>query len=152
MIHLRADTVQELLAFRSEPAEWLQITQAQVDEFAHCTLDRQFIHVDPDGARATPFGGTIAHGFLLLSLQTHFAQQCAPPIANVAWALNYGSDRVRFLSPVRVGSWVRGRAQITRVEEKRPGQFLVTTSMVLEVRGEDKPAMIAELLGLVVTQ
>lgn len=152
MIRLTSQTVQELLDFRSDPAEWLMITQSQVDAFAQCTLDHQFIHVNPTAALDTPFGGTIAHGFLLLSLQTHFAQQCAPPISNVAWALNYGIDRVRFLSPVRVGSWVRGVARITRVQERQPSQFLVTTNMTLEVRGQDKPAMVAELLGLVVTR
>lgn len=152
MIHLTSDSVQELLDFRSEPPDWLMITQQQVDSFADCTLDHQFIHVDPAAAAATPFGGTIAHGFLLLSLQTYFAQKCAPPVSNVAFALNYGIDRVRFLAPVKVGSWIRGVPRITRVQEKQPWHFLITTSMTLEVRGEEKPAMVAELLGMVITQ
>jgi acyl dehydratase len=151
-MELRPDTVAELLAYRSAPSDWLQITQAQIDKFADCTLDRQAIHVDPEIARKTPFGSTIAHGFLLLSLQTHFAQQCAPPITNAAWALNYGSDRVRFLSPVKVGSFIRAAAQITDVTQRGPQEFLVRTSITVEIRGHDKPALVADLLGLVVTR
>lgn len=151
-MELHPDTIDALLDWQPAPSNWLQITQAQVDAFADCTLDRQPIHVDPVAAGATPFGGTIAHGFLLLALQTHFAQQCAPPISNVAYALNYGSDRVRFIQPVRVGSLVRANARISAVTPRARHEYLVKTTSTLEIQGQDKPALVAELLGLVVTR
>src|SRR5271156_1016573 len=89
-------------------SSWLTMDQARIDTFAAVTLDRQYIHVDPVRARATPCGGTIAHGFLTLSLLSHFTKQVLPPIANLAMSLNYGFDRVRFVSPVRCGSDIRG--------------------------------------------
>lgn len=128
--------------------DWLTITQAQVNQFADCTLDHQFIHVDPESAKATPFGGTIAHGFLGLSLLSHFFEQYGLAIEGCQMGVNYGLDKVRFINPIRVGSRVRARAKILSIEEKSPGQFLMRNEVTLEIDGEEKPALIAHWLGM----
>ncbi|HEX8841344.1 MAG TPA: MaoC family dehydratase [Sphingomicrobium sp.] len=127
---------------------WLLIDQARIDAFAEATEDRQFIHVDPAAAAQTPFGGTIAHGFLTLSLLSRMAAEATLLPDGLKMAVNYGFDRVRFLAPVRSGGRVRGRYTLDSAEEKAPGQWLMRHKVTVEIEGEDKPALTAEWLGL----
>ncbi len=129
-------------------SDWLLIDQAMIDRFADVTGDHQFIHVDPEAAARTPLGGTIAHGFLLLSLlpKLHMAMDL-PRIAGARMGLNYGFDRVRFTSPVRSGSRVRAATKLVSFEEKRPRQFQQQLDVSLEVEGAEKPALSAIWIG-----
>lgn len=127
---------------------WVQVTQAMIDGFADATGDHQFIHIDPEAAARTPFGGTIAHGFLSLSLMPMLAARTDQPrIAGARMGVNYGGNKVRFLTPVRSGSRVRGRFTLMAFEEKRPSQWQQTTEYVLEIEGEEKPALVAEWIS-----
>ena len=128
---------------------WIAIGQERVEEFADATEDRQFIHVDPDAAARTPFGGTIAHGFLTLSLLSRMGVEAMLLPEGTRMAINYGLDRVRFLAPVRSGKRVRGRFTLDSVEEKGPGQILLRHSVTVEIEGEDKPALSAVWLALI---
>ena len=135
--------------------EWFTITQDQINQFADVTHDHQFIHVDPDRARATPFGGTIAHGFLTLSMLTHLANGASSAPADpqryegVLMGINYGFNKVRFVNPVKVGSRIRARAVTANVEQK--GNSLdITRNITVEIDGEEKPALVAEWVTRVV--
>ena len=127
-------------------SDWLEVDQARIDAFAACTEDFQWIHVDRERAAAGPFGGTIAHGFLTLSL--------LPKLTGGGWAgelgldamLNYGLDRVRFLTPVRAGVWLRNRLRLLSAEQKGAGRTLIAFENTMEIQGEDKPALIAHTL------
>ena len=130
-------------------SSWLTIDQARIDAFADSTEDHQFIHVDPQAAAAAGFGGTIAHGFLSLSLLSRMAAEAMLIPDGVKMALNYGFDRVRFLAPVRSGRRVRGRFTLDSIEEKAPGQYLMRHLVTVEIEGEDKPALAAAWLGLI---
>ena len=132
-------------------SSWLRIDQARIDQFAEATEDRQFIHVDPAGAEQTPFGGTISHGFLTLSLLSRMGAEAMLVPEGVKMAVNYGLDRVRFLAPVRSGARVRGRFTLDSLEEKAPGQWLMRHTVTVEIEGEDKPALTAQWLGLMFT-
>jgi acyl dehydratase len=127
---------------------WHQIDQASIHAFAELTLDQQFIHVDPVRAGATFLGGTVAHGFLALSLLSHFAYQVVPPVAGVVMSVNYGIEKLRFLAPVRAGTRVRGRFTLKDLRERRPGEWLTVLDVRVEIEGGEKPALIAEWLGL----
>jgi acyl dehydratase len=127
---------------------WLTIDQDRIDAFADATEDHQFIHVDPAAAAAAGFGGTIAHGFLSLSLLSRMAAEAMLIPEGVKMALNYGFDRIRFLAPVKSGKRVRGRFVLDSVTEKAPGQILLRHTVTVEIEGEDKPALTAEWLGL----
>ena len=129
-------------------SSWILVDQPRIDAFADATEDRQFIHVDPESAARTPFGGTIAHGFLSLSLLSRMGAEAMLLPDSLKMAINYGLDRVRFLAPVRAGSRVRGRFRLDSVEEKAPGQVLMRHTVTVEIEGEDKPALTAEWLGL----
>ena len=130
---------------------WLVIDQARIGAFAEATEDRQFIHVDPDAAAQTPFGGTIAHGFLTLSLLSRMAAEAilVPPTAKMI--VNYGLDRVRFLAPVKSGKRVRGRFTLESIDQKAGGQLLLRHLVTVEIEGEDKPALSAQWLTLLFT-
>jgi acyl dehydratase len=132
-------------------SSWLTVDQPRIDAFAEATEDRQFIHTDPAAAAQTPFGGTIAHGFLSLSLLSRMAADAMLIPEGVKMAVNYGLDRVRFLAPVRSGSRVRGRFTLDSIEEKAPGQLLMRHVVTVEIEGEDKPALSAIWLGLIFT-
>jgi acyl dehydratase len=126
-------------------SEWLLVDQAMIDRFADATLDHQFIHVDLAKAAMTPFGGTIAHGFLTLSLlSAMLAQSDTPTVEGVRMGLNYGANKVRFLTPVRSGSRLRARFKLLELEEKRPGQLQQTIEATVEIEGGAKPALVAE--------
>ena len=132
-------------------SSWLMVDQARIDAFAEATEDRQFIHVDPAAAAQTVFGGTIAHGFLTLSLLSRMGAEAMLIPEGVKMAVNYGFERMRFLAPVRAGKRVRGRFTLDSVEEKAPGQWLLRHSVSVEIEGEDKPALTAQWLGLIFT-
>jgi len=132
-------------------SSWLTVEQARIDAFAEATEDRQFIHVDPDAAAKTPFGGTIAHGFLSLSLLSRMGAEAMLIPEGVKMAVNYGLDRVRFLAPVKSGARVRGRFTLDSVEEKAPGQILFRHAVTVEIEGQEKPALTAMWLGLIYT-
>jgi acyl dehydratase len=129
-------------------SSWLTIDQARIDAFAEATEDRQFIHVDPQAAARTPFGGTIGHGFLSLSMLSRMAAETMLVPDNIRMAVNYGLDRVRFIAPVRSGKRIRGRFRLDSVDEKAPGQLLLRHTVTVEIEGEEKPALTAEWLGL----
>ena len=129
-------------------SDWVTVTQDMINKFADATGDHQFIHVDPERARLTPFGGTIAHGFLTLSLMPQLSQKMqGPQIEGIKMGVNYGGNKTRFLAPVRSGKRVRGRFKLLELEEKRPGQWQQTMEVTVEIEGEDKPAVIAEWIS-----
>ncbi|QPQ54007.1 MaoC family dehydratase [Allosphingosinicella flava] len=128
---------------------WIEVTQAHIDTFADVTGDRQFIHVDPDMAKQTPFGGTIAHGFLTLSLLSQMGAGVMMVPDTTKMVVNYGFDRVRFIAPVRSGKRVRGHFTLAAFEEKRPGQWQALHNVTVEIEGEDKPALTADWIGLI---
>jgi acyl dehydratase len=129
---------------------WIMLGQARIEQFADATEDRQFIHIDPAAAAQTPFGGTIAHGFLTLSLLSRMGAEAMLLPEGAQMAINYGLDRVRFLAAVRSGKRVRGRFTLDSVEEKGPGQILLRHSVTVEIEGEDKPALSAVWIALIV--
>ncbi len=124
------------------PTEWLEVTQDRVNLFADATDDHQWIHVDPERAAAGPFGGTIAHGLLTLSLLPQFMQQLYR-VQNIAMAINYGYNKVRFITPVKVGAKIRARAEITKVDQL-DGAVQATVTTTVEIDGSEKPAAVAE--------
>jgi acyl dehydratase len=130
-------------------SDWILIDQGRIDQFAEVTEDRQFIHVDPEAAARTPFGGTVAHGFLTLSLLSRMAADAMPIPDSVKMGVNYGFEKVRFMAPVRSGKRVRGRFRLERLDEKRPGQWQFTHQVSVEIEGEDKPALVADWIGLI---
>lgn len=133
-------------------SRWFELDQARIDAFAKLTEDEQFIHVDPDMARYTPFGGTIAHGFLTLSLGAAMSYDAVPTLDGVVMGVNYGFDRLRFLAPVRAGKRVRGRFVLKNAENKGNDggitRWLLTHEFTVEIEGEDKPALIADWLSM----
>ncbi len=129
-------------------SDWVLIDQDMINKFADATGDHQFIHVDIEKAKLTPFGQTIAHGFLTLSLLPMLQANANPPrLDNIKMGINYGSDKLRFLSPVKSGKRVRGVFKLTAIEEKRPGQIQQTHETTIEIEGEDKPALICEWIS-----
>ncbi|NNC99911.1 MAG: MaoC family dehydratase [Gammaproteobacteria bacterium] len=148
---LNNDTLQSAVGEEIGVSEWFEVTQTDVNTFADVTRDHQFIHIDPEKAAQTPFGGPIAHGFLSLSMLSHFAENgCGVWLENAVMGINYGFDKVRFLQPVRVGSRIRGRSQLVSATEKSPGQFLFKQQVTVEIDGKETPALIAEWLTMVV--
>jgi acyl dehydratase len=129
-------------------SRWIEIDQARINAFAKITEDEQFIHVDPEAARATPFGGTIAHGFLTLSLASAMSYDAVKPLEGVVMGVNYGFDKLRFLAPVPAGSKVRGRFKLLSAEDKGGGRWLLKHELTVEIEGAEKPALIAEWLGM----
>lgn len=129
-------------------SDWVQIDQPRINQFADCTGDHQFIHVDPEKASLTPFGTTIAHGFLSLSLLPMLMEKIMIMPTNLKMAVNYGLDSLRFIQPVKVGSRVRVQLDVVDVQEKNPGQWLIKARAVMEIEGQEKPAYIAEPLTL----
>ena len=129
-------------------SRWVEIDQSRINAFADATEDWQFIHVDPEAAKATPFGGTIAHGFLTLSLMSAMTYDANPPLEGVGMGVNYGFDKLRFLAPVAAGSRVRGRFKLMSAEDKGGGRWLIKHEVTVEIEGAEKPALIAEWLGM----
>jgi acyl dehydratase len=130
-------------------SDWILVDQAAIDAFADVTQDHQFIHVDPQAAASTPFGGTVAHGFLTLSLLSRMAADAMLRPDGIRMGVNYGFEKVRFIAPVRSGKRVRGRFRLDAFDEKRPGQFQFVHNVTVEIEGEDKPALIADWIGMI---
>lgn len=134
-------------------SDWVVVDQPRIDAFAACTGDRQWIHVDVERARReSPFGGTIAHGYLTLSVAASLAIEAGVIPVDAAAALNYGLDKVRFLAPVKAGSRVRNRVVLQAAEAKGSGRTLVTLQNTIEIEGEAKPALIAESLAMLMAR
>ena len=129
-------------------SDWFLIDQARVDAFADVTLDHQFVHVDPVRARKTPFRGTIAHGFLTLSMLVHLCLPFIPTLENRKLVVNYGFDKVRFSAPVKVGKRIRTVSKLAEVSERKPGNVIMRIDVTVEIEGEEKPALLAEWLSL----
>jgi len=147
---IKAEDLPSLIGTELDPSPWFEITQERVNQFADATNDHQFIHLDEEKAAQTPFGGTIAHGFLSLSLLPYLNSHSSVVIENLLMGINYGSDKVRYLTPVRVGKRVRSLQKILDVTEKNPGQWLIKTAVTVEIEDEKKPALIAETLSMMV--
>jgi acyl dehydratase len=143
-------TIDEFVGRELGVSEWVVVDQARIDAFAHCTGDTQWIHMNEERAkREGPFGGTIAHGYLTLSLLATLAIEVGIIPADASAALNYGLDKVRFMAPVRSGSRVRSRVMLTDVERKSGGRIIVRADNALQVEGEEKPALIAQTLVMI---
>jgi acyl dehydratase len=130
-------------------SDWILVDQARIDAFADVTEDPQFIHVDPEAAANTPFGGTIAHGFLTLSLLSRMAADAMLRPESIKMGVNYGFEKVRFIAPVRSGKRVRGRFTLVAFDEKRPGQWQFHHQVTVEIEGEGKPALTADWIGMI---
>jgi acyl dehydratase len=141
---------QRLLGQELGVSDWITIDQARIDAFADVTDDHQYIHVDAERAKSSPFGGTIAHGFLTLSLLSRMAYDVAPAVEGVVAQLNYGLNKVRFVMPVKSGERVRGRFVLKQIEERAPTQMLITHDVTVEIEGAARPALVAQWLSVCV--
>ena len=145
------EELQDLVGQQLGISDWLTVDQPMIDAFAQVSGDHQFIHVDPERARSeTPFGGTIAHGFLTLSLISRLCAQFAVPLQGTVMAINYGFDQVRFVSPVKAGSRIRARSELIDVNVRRRGQVLTRSRITVECDGVTKAALIADWLIMTV--
>lgn len=153
---IKSKELPSLVGKETGTSEWFTITQDIVDQFAATTRDPQFLHTDPEKAKHTPFGGTIAHGFLTLSMLSFlggFAERnFGLELKNLTMGLNYGFDTVRFLNPVRVGKRIRATAVLLAATEKKPGHFILKYQVTVEIEGESRPALVAEWLNMSVVQ
>jgi len=144
---LTFEDLKEKLGLEVGVSKWFTIDQARVDKFADLTEDWQYVHVDPDAAKKTPFNGTIAHGFLTVSLLSAMYYDAVPMIEGSKLGVNYGFDKLRFLSPVKVGSKVRGRFELSDIREVRPFEISTTWRVEVEIEDFDKPALVAQWIG-----
>ena len=149
---IRVAQLGELVGVSFSPSAWVLVDQQRIDTFAACTDDHQFIHVDPQRAAHTPFGGTIAHGFLTLALIAAHRPPDFPRVTDLALVVNYGLDRVRFLTPVRSGARVRIASRAIGAASKGPGRVLLTQEYTMQIEGENSPAFIAQQLTLFVAE
>lgn len=131
-------------------SDWFEVTQERINQFAEATNDHQFIHVDPDMAKATPWGTTIAHGYLTLSLLPYLQADIGYMPEGLQMAINYGADKIRFMEAVTVNSKIRVRNVLTDVQYKRSGRWLLKTTCTIEIEGKEKPAAIVEALAMYV--
>jgi acyl dehydratase len=129
-------------------SRWFELDQKRIDAFADITEDWQFIHVEPEKAAKTPFGGTVAHGFLTLSMLAAMAYDGLPQVRGRVMGVNYGFDKIRFVAPVRSGSRVRARFRLLEVTPRNPNEFMAKSEVFVEIEGSDKPALTAEWLGI----
>lgn len=149
MNNILIDRYRALIGREAGVSSWVLVDQRRIDAFADATGDRQFIHVDPERAAKTAFGGTIAHGYLTLSLLIPMAVEVMPRFEGARMGVNYGFNRVRFVAPVRSGRRVRGRFAVRAVTERAPGEFQINTDVTIEIEDEAKPAVTADWLGLI---
>jgi acyl dehydratase len=143
-----AEKLKKMIGQENGTSDWVLIDQDRINRFADATEDHQWIHVDIEKAKKGPFGGPIGHGFLTLSLIPIFSKSAKYLPEGLKMGVNYGLNKVRFISPVPVGSRVRSRMVISAIEEKEPGRILLITTHTIEIQGQDKPACIAEALAL----
>jgi len=146
-MHSRA-ALREKIGLEIGVSDWVAIEQDMINRFADLTDDHQFIHVDPQAAALTPFGGTIAHGFLVLSMLAKLGRAADFALEGVTMGVNYGFERVRLVAPVRAGKRIRGRFVLKALEERAAGQVLATLGATVEIEGESKPAVVADWLAL----
>ncbi|MFT5276935.1 MAG: acyl dehydratase [Glaciecola sp.] len=149
-VSINAKEINYYIGKQSGVSRWFTISQEQIDMFADATHDHQFIHVDFEKAKETPFGSTIAHGFLSLSLLSAIAYDASITLDNTVMGLNYGFDKIRFLHPVKVNSNVRGKMLLVDVLEKRPNEFLLTWNVTVEIESVEKPALTAQWLTMAI--
>ena len=145
-------TIEEITALIGQEAgvsSWVVVDQDRIDRFAAATGDDQFIHVDPERAKATPYGGTVAHGLLTLSLVPAMAYEALPSPQPVRMAVNYGYTRIRFTAPVRAGKRIRSRFKILGIREVEPGRIDRSTEVTVEIEGEARPALVAEMISVI---
>lgn len=144
-------TIQEFVGHELGVSDWLTIDQERINEFAECTGDQQWIHVDVErGRRESPYGSTIAHGYLILALLPQFLYSIGIVPGGVAQAINYGLGQARFLAPVKPGARIRDRVTLLAAEDKGDGRVLITTRNTVEIEGEGKPALVAETLAMLI--
>ncbi|MDF1855372.1 MaoC family dehydratase [Pseudooceanicola sp.] len=141
------DELKAMVGKQVGTSKWVLIDQSRIDKFADVTEDWQYIHVDPERAKETPFGSTIAHGFLTLSMLSAMVYDGGPQLDGVAMGVNYGFDKVRFVSPVREGSRVRAVFTLADYQDRGPNEVQTTLGVTVEIEGQDKPALVAEWLG-----
>ena len=150
-LHKALSDSEKLIGTEVGVSNWIEVDQAMIDRFAETTHDTQWIHVDPERAAAeTPFGGTIAHGFLTLSLASRFAYDCFAMLPGQVMGINYGMNKLRFLTPVKAGSRLRGRFTLQKVQKRTETNMLRTNLLTIEIEGVETPALIAEWLGIAV--
>jgi acyl dehydratase len=142
------DNVKDFIGKETGVSAWSVIDQNRINIFADVTEDHQFIHVNPAAAAKTPFGGTVAHGFLTLSMLSHFAKDTVLVLEGVKMGVNYGFDKVRFMAPVKSGKRIRGHFTLMSADEKAPGQWQFKYAVKVEIEGEEKPALMAEWLSM----
>ncbi|MEM1142322.1 MAG: MaoC family dehydratase [Pseudomonadota bacterium] len=147
---VQKDKLAEHVGTTYPPGDWVTLDQGRINSFADCTEDHQFIHIDEEKAAATPFGGTIAHGFLTLSMLPKLMEGNTLVPEGLVMGINYGSDKVRFLAPVRAGKRVRAHCQLVDVQQKDDNRFLFKTQVNVEIEGEETPALVAESLTMFV--
>ncbi|MEQ8313696.1 MAG: MaoC family dehydratase [Gammaproteobacteria bacterium] len=145
-----AGELQDYIGKEVGVSDWMGIDQERINQFADATGDHQYIHVDPERAAETPFGTTIAHGFLTMSLMVLMGYEGSTKLNNTVMGINYGFDKLRFINPVKVNSKIRGRFKLVHAEEKKPKHYLLKHEVTVEIDGEEKPALIAEWLGMTV--
>ena len=142
------EKVSEFIGKEVGVSDWLVIDQERIDKFADVTEDHQFIHIDPEAAKKTPFGTTIAHGFLTLSMLSKLASGSVIIFEGVKMGVNYGFEKVRFVTPVKSGQKIRGRFTLMSADSKIPGQWSLKYAVKVEIDGEAKPALVAEWLTM----
>ncbi len=143
-----ADTIADFVGKLTGVSDWSVIDQDRINKFADVTEDHQFIHVNEEAAKMTPFGGTVAHGFLSLSMLSHLAAGCVVILDGVKMGVNYGFEKVRFVAPVKSGKRIRGHFTLMSADQKIPGQWTFKYGVKVEIEGEDKPALVAEWLSM----
>ncbi len=148
MAEISMDEFRAMIGKEIGVSRWFEIDQSRIDAFADNTEDHQFIHVNPELAAKSPFGGTVAHGFLSMSMLAAMSFDAQPVVQGKAMGVNYGFDRVRMVSPVRSGSRIRGRFVLTSITDRGPKEFMTKTETTIEIEGSDKPALIADWLGI----
>lgn len=145
------DTIEKFIGKELGVSDWMTVDQKRINQFADCTDDHQWIHVDVEKAKKeSPLGSTIAHGYLILSLVPRFLYEIGAWPAGVLQAFNYGANRVRFIAPVKTGSRIRNRVKLISAENKGNGRTLLALENTIEIEGENKPALIAEILGMLI--
>jgi acyl dehydratase len=149
---IKAQDLRGLVGEERAPSSWLEITQGRIDQFAQATGDHQFIHVDPEKAAETPFEGTIAHGYLTLSLLPTLTAETSPNIDDMVMGINYGLNKLRFIQPVKVGSRVRTRQKLLQAVERKPGHWMIKTQVTMDIEGQEKPALIVENITIIIVK
>ena len=147
---LSVDQLNDYIGEEVGISEWLLVDQERINQFADATGDHQYIHVDSERAAQTPFGTTIAHGFLTMSLMVLMGYEGSTKLKYSVMGINYGFDKLRFINPVKVNSKIRGRFRLISAEEKNTNQWLLKHNITVEIAGEEKPALVAEWLGMTV--